>query len=284
MVKRIVGNGILAVLLLAMILVWSAVVTHPQPKMSVNFLNVGQGDATYIKFPNGQDALIDGGPNNKVLTELGKVMPFYDKELDLVILTHDDSDHLAGLVEVLKNYKVKEIWVSGATAKTEIYAKWAELLKEKGVKPTFVKTGYDEKFGVVDVKVIYPLEDWAGKAPKDQHEADVVTRLVDGKVAVLMTGDLGVDQESQIVASGQIIQAEILKVPHHGSATGLAPEFLTAISPKVAVISLAKNNKYGFPSEKIMKLLTDGKVQIYRTDTDGKVSFEIDGQSFKKVN
>ncbi|MDO8512935.1 MAG: MBL fold metallo-hydrolase [bacterium] len=263
--------------------VWAGVVKHPAPDFRMYFLNVGQGDATYLSFPDGQDALVDGGPGDRVLTELGQVMPFWDKDLDLVVVTHNHSDHISGLVGVLKRYQVNEIWLSGAIHTSNQYLEMLRLIKNKKIPVKIVEEGEEKYFDQVKVRVVYPDENWQGRKPEDQHEATVVTRWTYGKFALLLTGDLGTAQIERITSSREIIKADILKVPHHGSATGLNKEFLEKISPKAAVISVGKNNSFGHPKQSILNLLKHYYIKTYRTDQNGRVEFESDGSGFNKI-
>lgn len=276
------GVGLLfGILLLAGVMIWVAGSQKPSgSKFEVDFLDVGQGDAIYMRAPEGNDILVDGGPGKRVLEELGKVMPFWDKELDLVILTHNHADHLQGLLEVLKRYEVKEVWISGAVHTTSEYLEFLQILKDKKIKTLIVKNGVEKKYGELEGRVIYPIRSWQGERPTDQHEATVVTRWVYGKFSVLLTGDLGFDQLNEIIDSGEYLKSTILKVPHHGSSTGLNKEFLELVSPKIAVIMVGSNNRYGHPTETILRMLEDFGTRIYRTDKDGVVRFESDGINY----
>lgn len=263
--------------------IWAGVFSnHTGPAFRVDFLNVGQGDATYLSMPDGRDALVDGGPGDKVLAELGEVMPFWDKDLDLIIVTHNHSDHISGILGVLKRYEVKEIWLSGAIHTSDQYLEMLKIIREKKIKTRVVKEGDEANFDQVKVRVVYPNKSWKGEKPEDQHEADVVTRWTYGKFALLLTGDLSKKQISDLESSKEIIKADILKVPHHGSATGLTLEFLQKISPSTAVIEVGKNN-FGHPKKSILNLLNYNNVKTYRTDNNGRVEFVSDGMGFKIV-
>lgn len=280
--RRLASSGIILLLLIAT-LVWAAVFSRPTPNFSVWFLDVGQGDSAYLRFPDGRDALVDGGPNKDVLSELGEVMPYWDHDLDLIILTHNHSDHLAGVVEVLERYEVKEVWISGALHTSDLYLNFLETMKEKGIQPKIVQTGYSKEFAGVGVEIIFPLDNWEGKRPNNQHDADVVSRFQYGQNSVLITGDLEEIQEQAILKSNQNIKADILKVPHHGSDNGLVKPFLEAVAPKVAVISVGKDNKYGHPGKLTMQLLKQYNIQVFRSDEEGRVGFTLDGKNYTKV-
>jgi len=277
-------NAGLFILFIVGVIIWAAVASKPSPNFSGWFLDVGQGDAAYFRFPDGEDALIDGGGGKKVLSELGEVMPFYDKEINVVVLTHNHSDHLAGLIDVLRRYQVDEVWLSGALHTSDDYLTFIKILKDKSLKPKIVQAGWRKNFGAVEAEVVFPLEGWQGKRPENQHEADVVTRWSYGKFRVLMTGDLGQSEEEKILSANEPIQATILKVPHHGSATGLLPIFLSSVNPEKAVISVGRKNQFGHPSSLILGMLERAKIQIYRTDDDGRIGFTSDGQTYQIIN
>ncbi len=270
----------LALLIIAGV-VWAGVGSNNQsPVFKMDFLNVGQGDAIYLSMPDGKDALIDGGPKDTVLSQLGEVMPFWDRDLDLIVVTHNHSDHISGLIGVLKRYKVGEIWLSGAIHTSDQYLEMLSLIKEKGIKTRIVKEGDEMNFDQVKVRVVYPVESFKGERPEDQHEADVVTRWSYGKFTLLLTGDLSTDQVSDLESSRENLKSDILKVPHHGSATGLTSDLLDKIKPSVAVIEVGKNS-FGHPKPSIINLLNKNGVKIYRTDKDGRIEVTSDGSSYK---
>lgn len=261
--------------------VWASVFSHQGPELKVDFLNVGQGDSEYLSLPNGQDILVDGGPRERVLTELGEVMPFWDRKISLVVVTHNHSDHISGIVEVLKRYEVDEIWLSGAVHTSDQYLEMLKLIRDKKIKMRLVKAGDEKYFDQVKIRVVYPEESFKGVKPEDQHEADVVMRVSYGKSTLLLTGDLSEDQVSELSGAKEILASDILKVPHHGSATGLTAELLEKIKPKVAVIEVGKNNSFGHPKKSILNLLKYHEVRVYRTDLDGRVEFVSDGTGYR---
>lgn len=280
---RSFNKSLLVALCIMAGVIWSLVFSHSEPGFRVWFLNIGQGDATYIEMPNGKDALIDGGPNDRVLTELGQVMKPYDREINLVVISHNHSDHIAGLLPVLERYEVDEIWLSGAIHTSDDYINLLKTIKSKKIKTSVVKAGYTREFDQVRAEVLYPIGDFQGKAPEDQHDANVVTRWSYGKMSLLVTGDLGKRQVEEIEEVQNIYSSQLLKVPHHGSATGLNEKWLKMIRPNIAVISVGKKNRYGHPKKSVLDLLFNNGVKVFRTDNDGRVGFESDGMSFKMI-
>lgn len=261
------------VLLLAIGLTWSALKALPDQNLHIKIYDVGQGDSILVTSPTGKKVLIDGGPNQKVLEYLGRDLPFYDRKLDLVILTHPHEDHLSGLLEVVKRYEVGQVWMEKVVHTSDIYLKWLKLLKEKKVKIAAPRVGDEVKFGDgLTLMVIWPIQE-ALKDSKDLNQTSIVVLLSYGHFRSLLTGDAG--EESQPYGlveewskGGGI---EILKVPHHGSKTALNDDFLKKINPKTSVISVGANNRYNHPSSDLIQKLESNGSRVYRTDKSGTV-------------
>lgn len=277
-----ITRPIIFIFALVGVILWSAVAVSPGKTLDVNFLNVGQGDAIYASLPTGEDFLIDGGPDNAVLSQLGEVMPFYDRQINLVIATHNHADHIKGLIEVLNRFEVKEIWISGAVNTTQTYLQFLEAVnkeKQQGASVKTVRSGDQIELGSATIKVLFPVENVDGDSFNDQHDATVVTRLTYGLVDFLFTGDLKENHEQEILNSQfSILNSEVLKIPHHGSASGLLDAFLDAVKPKYAVIQVGANNKFGHPTPSVLKKLEDRVIPYYRTDKNGRVEIATDGE------
>lgn len=282
--KRKIFSVYLLIISLAAIIIWTAAAQAPDELLHVFALDVGQGDAIYLELPSGHDVLVDGGPGEQVLNELGEVMPFNDREIDLVIATHNHADHIGGLDDVLENYNVKEIWLTGAVHTTKSYDNWFKAVKQEeqeGAKVVEVTSGRAKEFGQVKLMTLHPLDDFKGKTPKDQHDATIVTKVSFGEFDALLTGDLNEGHEQKILdVSSEILDSEVLKVPHHGSATGLSEQFLNAVSPKLAIISVGKGNQFGHPAQSILTKLKQHQVETMRTDEHGRVEVTSDGKTF----
>jgi len=271
---------IFGLLIVVAVVIGVSVFSRPQARgdLKVYFLNVGQGDASYIKMPNGEDVLIDGGPGSVVLDELGKVMDLTDREINLVILTHPHSDHLSGLIEVLKRYKVEEIWETGVEYPSAGYGQWKKLIAEKQIPDKFVQENEVKQFGLVKIYILYPLSSEKDKSVDNLNNASIVNRLEYGQFSVLFTGDAEKIVQNQI--SNENIYATILKVPHHGSVNGLDEGFLKVVRPAVAVISVGEDNQFGHPATSTINLLKQYAVQIYRTDQNGTIGIYSDGKNY----
>lgn len=273
----------LAALAFATGLIWIAVfeIEDSAGKLRWSVLDVGQGDAIFLQAGNGNEVLIDGGPDASVLSKLSAAMPFWDRSIDLVILTHPHADHLDGLVEVLKRYTIGVVLESGVNHSIPEYGEWHTLLREKGIRVVLAKAGQRVRLSdTVSLEVLAPLVGYEGRSPKDVHEAMVVLKLVHGTGDVLLMGDAERPLERELLASGANLDVDILKVGHHGSKTSTSEEFLRATTPQVAIISVGRKNRYGHPTQEVLDRLAREGIRVLRTDRDGTIVFRSDGNGF----
>lgn len=247
--------------------------------LHVWFLDVGQGDAIFIQAPNGNQILIDGGPDNKVLQELGRIMPFFDHSIDAVVLTHPHADHLRGLIEVLKNYEVGKILENKIPCDSPECLEWDNVeQKSETVRSEAGQTV--DLGGGAELKVIYARQpDARANADKNAHDYMLVTELKYGNESVLLTGDAEKNIE-QILAKNPDLQAQFLKVGHHGSKTSTTAQFLNAVKPELAFLELGERNQYSFPHPEVIKRLEDLGIKYYRTDMSGIMELVLDGDNF----
>ena len=273
---------ILFTLLLSAIFAGYILFVESRDDLTVSFLNVGQGDAIFIEAPSGNQILIDGGPSKSVLRELSKVMPFYDRSIDVVIATHADQDHVGGLPDVLKEYKVgifMEPGVSGPSSSYEELEKIVDNEEAKGsIKKILARRGMDVDLGGGAIlQIIFPDRDPAGM---ETNMSSIVARLVYGENEFLLTGDSPIAIENYLVSlesQGSTLTSDVLKAGHHGSKTSTGAEFVSAVSPEYAVISVGKDNKYGHPNKEVLDILSNFGAKILRTDEMGGVVFKSDG-------
>ncbi|NLE44453.1 MAG: DNA internalization-related competence protein ComEC/Rec2 [Chloroflexi bacterium] len=244
--------------------------TLPDGRLHVVFLDVGQGDAIFIQTPSGRQVLIDGGPGEAaLLSQLGRRMPFWDRTLDLVLLTHSDADHVTGLVPVLQRFDISVLIFQQEEVRSAVYAAWLEAATVEGAVIHTGEAGLHVALDEgVELTVLHPSSTEA--SPND---SSVVTRLTYGDVSVLLTGDIGATVERSLVAQGVTLDSTVLKVAHHGSCTSTTPEFLDAVTPDVAVISVGADNDLGLPCEDVLMRLGP----VYRTDVHGSVELITDG-------
>lgn len=290
------GSGVLfgpsllyKVLALAAITVWSAVLTLPDDKLHVVFCDVGQGDAILI-YRKSTQMLVDGGPNNKVLGCLARHVPFYDRRIEMVIVTHPQADHMNGVIGVVKRYNVMQLVMGPEGNNTVGYRSLQEQILNLNVEVRNVYSGDEMKIGEVIYKIIWPTRGFvvehvvgdkrilgAKTDGMDLNEFGISGRLSYGDFDVMLTADVDQKAEPEEMATGLLRQVEVLKVPHHGSKTGMSQEWLRIISPELAVISVGKNN-YGHPTKEALELLSSSGARVLRTDEDGEVEVVSDGK------
>ncbi|HTW96271.1 MAG TPA: ComEC/Rec2 family competence protein [Candidatus Methylomirabilis sp.] len=249
---------------------------HPAKFLEVDFLNVGQGDAELIKTPYGQNILIDGGPDNKVLAELGRNLPFLERKIDLVINTHPHDDHVSGLIDVLNKYQVQRILMTAAPSNAPPFAEFLKTVAAKKT-PVIILAGQEEITLGPDLilQILYPGKNDA--LGSDLNEDSIVAKLIYKNEEFLFTGDAGNITEAKLLAEKIDLKADVLKVGHHGSETASGLDFLRAVSPQIAVIECGANNQFGFPKPDTLWRLNKIGARIFRTDLNGTVKIKTDG-------
>jgi len=270
-------------LLLVSILIWAAVLTMPDDKLHVSFLDVGQGDAILIQTPGYQNILIDGGPDpQKINLELSKKLPFWDRTIDLMVSTQPQADHVTGLVEVLRRYKVKQVLEPGVPYYSSIYYEWLNLLKDEKIKHDIAIAGQEiDLGGNIKIEVLNPPSESFQGTSHDVDNNGVVLKLTWGKVSFLFTADIRDEAEFELVSQRASLTSTVLKVAHHGSKTSTSPQFLAVVDPEVAVISVGADNSFGHPNSEVVERLISrlGVENVYRTDRNGTIEFITDGES-----
>jgi competence protein ComEC len=279
-------------------------------------IDVGQGDSILLEMPGGQKVLIDGGgkeqpfdsPSTRYASTSsaqaarsgfaqGKgpdayeedktgsniVVPFLHSkginELDMVILSHPHDDHCGGLVSVLQKMKVDSVLDSGQSADTYNYRMFLSLIKQNHIKYDLGRAGQILNFGDVKGYVVWPMDPLLEGTSSDPNNNSIVIRFVYGRTSFLLPGDLGPEGESALLAQNWNLSSDVLKIGHHGSSTSSSPEFLDAVSPRYAVMSVGANNRYHLPSEKTLQRFEERGIPIYRTDMNGAVMVSSDGNN-----
>ena len=256
---------------------------NPPKDLRAYFLDVGQGDSILIKTPSGQNVLIDGGPNGDVIKELGKVLPWWDRKIDLMVLTHPHDDHVGGLVNAAKRYDIKRILYTGVLHTGPAYLDWLELARKKKIaaviidRPQTIDLGGDCR-----LEILWPKENLAGRTADNLNNTSIVIKLIYGRTKFLLTGDAETEVEKKLLEDKADLRADVLKVGHHGSDNATSEEFLKAVSPQMAVIEVGKNNDFGHPSGRVLKRLERLGARIWRTDIDGAVTLVSDGEKIEK--
>ena len=276
--------------------------------LEVIFFDVGQGDAILINTPENKQILIDGGPDNMILDKLAEYLAWNDKSIDVVVLTHPHADHVTGLVQVLERFNIDEVWITGVVYASSAYLEFLNLIKEKNIpakiifacgqgkqKVAIISEEQKEKIECEDeinfennikITFLWPLENLSGKNSDNLNNSSIVFRLDYNDSSLLFTGDIEEEAENGIIGTANVLtgylQADILKVPHHGSSSSFHQALLDLISPKYAVISVGQDNPFGHPSLRTLRRLERMNINILRTDKHGDIVFESNGVDLLK--
>ena len=264
------------------LLAWLAVLQRPDGRLHVAFLDVGQGDAVLITTPSGQQILVDGGPSPSALTSaLGQQMPFWDHSLDLLIMTHADADHINGLAEAIARYELDGWLDNGLASKDPTYQVCLDRLSKGGVPRHVIRAGQELALGQgIVLEVLHPPPGTEVDPRSDGNSRSLVLRLRWGSVSFLLTGDVDAEAEKLMLETGRPLAASVLKVAHHGSDGSSTAEFLRAVDPEYAVISVGADNNFGHPAQGVLERMEAlGGVSILRTDLEGTIEFVTDGQA-----
>lgn len=267
----------ISILLIFSLILSGMIFYAKKPELRVIFLDVGQGDAILISQGEKQ-ILIDGGPSEQVLLEkLGKYVPFWDRKIELVIATHPDQDHIQGLLGVLKNYQVGSLIETTVKSESQLDKKFEDLISEKNIAKIKGEAGLSVEIGEAKLDVLYPSGSVPDAIVNDTNGYSIVARLVVGHSSFLFTGDLPEKEERNLVVGGAFTENTFLKVAHHGSKYSTSENFLAAVAPKKAIISVGKNNRFGHPAPEALERLKKSQAEILRTDERGDIEFVCAG-------
>jgi len=268
-------------LLIGNAIVWTAASSIPDNKLHVSILDVGQGDAILIQTPSRQSILIDGGPTPEAIKlQLGKRMPFWERTINLVVLTQPQSDHLAGLIEVIQRYETLRVMESDTSSDTAAYQEWLRVLRAKNIKREIIHAGQEIDLGDnIKLEVIHPPLSWLQNTASNINDNGVVLRLSWNRVSFLFTADISKEVEWYLISQRKNLCSTVLKVAHHGSKTATSPEFLSVVNPKIAVISVGSDNKFGQPHHEVLERLTSqlGNDRVFLTSQHGTINLTSDG-------
>jgi competence protein ComEC len=239
--------------------------------------DVGQGDAILVTYEKTQ-ILTDGGPDSSILTCLNKYIPFWDREIEVVVLTHPQIDHYGGLIEVLERFRVNTFVASDFEASTQGLEALKNALGGNGARVVTPDADAQIRLGMIYLDIVHPAQDTDIVAIND---LSIVTILTFKNFEAILTGDIEEKGIKEMIEKGALRDVEYIKVPHHGSRNGLTPSLLEATTPEVAVISVGEENSYGHPHEDVLKMLTKFGVKYFRTDEQGDVVVTSDGGSWR---
>jgi competence protein ComEC len=244
------------------------------------FCDVGQGDAIYLRLQNNIDILVDGGPNTRVLDCLGKYMPFYDRTIEIAIITHPQKDHYFGFFSILDRYTVQKLFLSPFPHPTSLFQKLLDKIHDRNISSTYINGRNKMSFKNASLLFHWPVPNiMPEKAKEDANNYSIVATFEENDFRLLLTGD-ATPYVLAVLSQQSNMRSSLLKIPHHGSKQGLIPEFLKLAEPLVSVISVGRNNSYHHPSLSILDMLKASNIKTYRTDVDGDVVVEVLGSQF----
>jgi len=246
--------------------------------LSVSFLDVGQGDAILITAPSGSQMMIDGGPDSGVLRQLSKLMPFYDRSLNVILVSNPDKDHISGLIDVLRAYRVDLVVEPGTETDTAVYQEFSRAVSVEKAELMDARRGMEIDLGGGAVfEILFPDREASGL---DTNTGSIIGRLTFGETCMIFPGDAPQSIEEYIVKlEGKGVDCEVLKVGHHGSRTSTSGVFLSVVSPELVMISAGLNNKYGHPHKEVIDRLNDAGATIFKTYDKGVVTVFSDGKT-----
>ncbi len=250
--------------------------------LQFHFIDVGQGDSSLIITPKGKTILIDAGDEAHAKKVVSYVREQGIEKLDLVIATHPDADHIGGMDKVIKNFDIDVFAMPDVSAKTNQYKQIQRELKAKKMKATRLYQGDEVQIDdSLDFEILSPVK---GKKYDDTNEYSIVAKIVYKDTSFILMGDATMENEVDIINNVPDIDIDVLKLGHHGSSTSSSDYFITKTSPKIAIISCGKNNKYGHPHQEVMRVLKKHGVTPYRTDEMGDIVITSDGKEIKYIN
>lgn len=293
--KKLIGFCLLSVLIV-IVLFFSFYI---DTRSKIVFCDVGQGDAAYIRLTEGIDILIDAGPSEAVLSCLGRQMPFWDRKVEMAFLSHSQADHYWGFLEVAQRYHIDNFFISGIGSNAKSYHKLIDILRKRRTKISMIYKG--DRIEIADniyMSVLWPCEKYISDKLKfaknsleiennilglmenteNENAFSQILLFSSGSTDILLTGDTTHEIQAMLLSEIDNLKEttfdkkiEILKVPHHGAKNGLLSDFLAELKPEIGIISVGKNNSFGHPADKIIKLLEDSEVKIFKTSDQGDI-------------
>jgi competence protein ComEC len=262
------------------------------PRLRITAIDVGQGESTLLQLPGGKTMLIDGGGFYDSGFDTGGMVVspllWHKKisQIDVVVLSHPHPDHLNGLISVMKNFEIGEVWSNGEAIDTEAYAVFDALIAERKIKKTVIFRGHPPtSVNSVMIEFLHPGPFIPDEPMRSSHQRmnnnSLVMRISYREVSILFTGDIGWADERDIMALYPGLTCTILKIPHHGSATSSSQAFLQMLRPRMALLSVGSDNSFNLPHPDVISRYADAGCRIFRTDNDGAVSLETDGRGIR---
>lgn len=264
---------ITAVLFILLILTIREHSLLPDGKLHAYILSVGQGDSILLQSPSGKHILIDGGPDLSVLESLGHSLSFFDRTIDLLVLTHPDLDHITAFPDILKRYRIETILLSGVQKENAPrYESFLSQIAQQ--KPSVLLADPTKDIDLGDgliLDIVWPPAQISATKPSKANNTSIVIRALFGDRRILLTGDIEEKAEREILVSGVDVRSHTLKVPHHGSRTSSSTGFLMAVRPSLAIVSSGRDNKFGHPHKEIVDRYHSFGIPIRNTAEEGTI-------------
>ncbi|OGM12661.1 hypothetical protein A3A76_04465 [Candidatus Woesebacteria bacterium RIFCSPLOWO2_01_FULL_39_23] len=312
LVNRIMSNRwklFIFLLVLMAVTLWLAAISYPGRNLRVIACDVGQGDA-FLVIRGKTEILVDGGPGNKVINCLNNYLPFWDREIEVIVLTHPQADHYSGLIEVFENYSVKYFLANALDSSSSNYSVLKSLVGGSQTVIINPTSSVSMRLDLIYLDILSPSSEFladnsvttyeqkdrrtkelyqtnngvlgAYTSEQDPNQFSIVAMLSYGEFDALFTGDIDnklSDDLAEIIKQKYNKPLEYIKVPHHGSKNGLSQSLLGSSNWKIGVISVGKNNSYGHPHQEVLKILGEKDIKILRTDEMGDVVIATDGKN-----
>ncbi len=285
--KRLISWGLLILAFIVLSEVAQGAVRQPwwerlftQGRLHVYFLDVGQGDATLIRTPQGKNILIDAGPDLSVVYRLGEVLPFYERVIDLVILTHPDQDHILGLLEIFNRYQIEQVMTTPLNSNSPVYELIKQSADSQGIVWQEIAAGDNFWIDGILFEILYPEKSFITSIidQQDNNIFSLVIKVVFQQVSFLFSGDLPKEEELSLVNENTNLSAGVLQAGHHGSKTSTSLEWLRAVKPKYVVVSVGVDNRFGHPHYRVLRDIERVGAKILRTDREGTIIFVSNGE------
>lgn len=255
-------------------------ITNCAPRNSVTFFDVGQGDAALLVTQAGKHIVVDGGPGNVLLSPLAKKLPLLKQTIELLVLTHPDLDHVGAFPKILEHFNVGSVLLPPIADNLAEYQFALEMFHNKSIPIIFANPEVDIHIDNMVLDVLWPS---AGASMGKNNNSSLVFMVLGTPIKVLFTGDIEKSAESALLNVKEDLDADILKIAHHGSKTSSSTGFLLAVGPRIAVISSGKENRYGHPHVEVLNRLQKLGIQIRRTDTEGTIMIPLVNNGHKAL-
>lgn len=247
-------------------------------RLFLHFLDVGQGDGIVLRTPYHQTIIFDGGPDRALERKLGGLLPYFDRTIDLLVVTHPHEDHVAGFDYLFDRYDIRSVLITDILHESGAYKEFLRQLEKRNIPHHFTRAGDRISLGPdVRITILAPTHSFSGSTEDDLNNSSVVAMLEHSTKTFLLTGDAGTQVEEELIQNGLTRHVDVLKTGHHGSRTSTGDALLDAITPTVAIISAGESNMYGHPHSETLERLKERGIRTLRTDTDGDITLVSTG-------